>query len=119
MRVGFIGIGKLGTDAANVMNDAGHEVFGYDIHERLGLNFEMKKTIEEVCFDREIIFIAVPTPHDPLYDGKYPTSHLNPKDFDYNIVKDVLSEVNNYTNQSQLVVLLSPCRRYDLHQLRQ
>ena len=107
MKVGFIGIGKLGTDAANVMNDAGHEVFGYDIHERLGLNFEMKKTIEEVCFDREIIFIAVPTPHDPLYDGKYPTSHLNPKDFDYNIVKDVLSEVNNYTNQSQLVVLIS------------
>lgn len=107
MKVGFIGIGKLGTDAANVMNDAGHEVFGYDIHERLGLNFEMKKTIEEVCFDREIIFIAVPTPHDPLYDGKYPTSHLSPKDFDYNIVKDVLSEVNNYTNQSQLVVLIS------------
>jgi 3-hydroxyisobutyrate dehydrogenase-like beta-hydroxyacid dehydrogenase len=35
MRVGFIGVGKLGRDAAEVMNDAGHEVFGYDTQERL------------------------------------------------------------------------------------
>ena len=107
MKVGFIGIGKLGRDAAEVMNDAGHEVFGYDVHERFDLSFEMKKTIEEVCFEREIIFVAVPTPHDPLYDGKYPTSHLEPKDFDYNIVKEVLTEVNNHTNKTQLVVLIS------------
>lgn len=107
MKIGFIGIGKLGRDAAEVMNDAGHEVFGYDVHERFDLSFEMKKTIEEVCFEREIIFVAVPTPHDPLYDGKYPTSHLEPKDFDYNIVKEVLTEVNNYTNKTQLVVLIS------------
>ena len=96
MKIGFIGIGKLGRDAAEVMNDAGHEVFGYDVHERFDLSFEMKKTIEEVCFEREIIFVAVPTPHDPLYDGKYPTSHLEPKDFDYNIVKEVLTEINNH-----------------------
>lgn len=107
MKIGFIGIGKLGRDAAEVMNDAGHEVFGYDVHERFDLSFEMKKTIEEVCFEREIIFVAVPTPHDPLYDGKYPTSHLDPKDFDYNIVKEVLTEVNNHTNKTQLVVLIS------------
>lgn len=107
MKVGFIGIGKLGRDAAEVMSDVGHEVFGYDIHERSGVNFEMKTTIKEVCFEREIIFIAVPTPHDPLYDGKYPTSHLEPKDFDYSIVKEVLTEVNNHTNKTQLVVLIS------------
>jgi len=107
MKVGFIGIGKLGRDASEVMSDAGHEVFGYDTHERLGLNFEMKTTIKEVCFEREIIFIAVPTPHDPLYDGKYPTSHLEPKDFDYSIVKEVLTDVNNHTNRTQLVVLIS------------
>jgi UDPglucose 6-dehydrogenase len=107
MKVGFIGIGKLGKDVAEVMYDSGHEVFGYDIHERLGISFEMKKTIKEVCFEREIIFIAVPTPHDPLYDGKYPTSHLTPKDFNYDIVKDVLTEVNKHTNQTQLVVLIS------------
>jgi UDPglucose 6-dehydrogenase len=107
MKIGFIGIGKLGRDAAEVMNDAGHEVFGYDVHERFDLSFEMKKTIEEVCFEREIIFVAVPTPHDPLYDGKYPTSHLEPKDFDYNIVKEVLTEINNHTNKTQLVVLIS------------
>lgn len=107
MKIGFVGIGKLGKDASEVMHDAGHEVFGYDIYERFGLSFEMKKTIKEVCSEREIIFVAVPTPHDPLYDGKYPTSHLEPKDFDYSIVKNVLTEVNNHTNQTQLVVLIS------------
>lgn len=107
MNIGFIGIGKLGKDAAEVMCDYGHNVIGYDLHEKSNIKFEMKKTIKEVCFDREIIFIAVPTPHDPLYDGMYPTSHLIPKDFDYSIVKKVLDEVNQYTNQNQLVVLIS------------
>jgi UDPglucose 6-dehydrogenase len=107
MKIGFIGVGKLGKDAAEVMYDAGHDVIGYDLHEKLEIKFQMKKTVKEVCFDREIIFIAVPTPHDPLYDGKYPTSHLMPKDFDYSIVKDVLTEVNKNTNQNQLVVLIS------------
>jgi UDPglucose 6-dehydrogenase len=67
----------------------------------------MVSTIEEVCKDKDLIFIAVPTPHDPLYDGKQPTSHLPPKDFDYSIVKNILSEINQYTNKQQLVVLIS------------
>jgi UDPglucose 6-dehydrogenase len=107
MKVGFIGIGKLGKDAAEVMHDAGHEIYGYDVNDIEGTKFQMKKTIKEVCFEREIIFIAVPTPHDPLYDGKYPTSHLNPKDFNYDIVREVLGQVNNFTNRNQLVVLIS------------
>ncbi len=107
MKVGFIGVGKLGKDAAEVMYEAGHDVLGYDTRIVEGCKHEMTWLIEDVCTHGEIIFIAVPTPHDPLYDGKYPTSHLEPKDFDYTIVKDVLTEVNKHTNKNQLVVLIS------------
>ena len=106
MKIGFIGVGKLGKDAAEVMANH-HEVIGYDIVEVKPSNFMMVDSVEKVCKDREIIFIAVPTPHDPLYDGRYPTSHLPNKDFYYSIVKQVISEVNKYTTKNQLVVLIS------------
>ena len=106
MKIGFIGVGKLGKEAAEVMAEK-HDVIGYDITEVQPENFEMVSSIEEVCKDRELIFVAVPTPHHPDYDGRYPTSHLPNKDFDYSIVKDVLSEINKHTNKEQLVVLIS------------
>lgn len=106
MKVGFIGVGKLGKDAAEVMANH-HDVIGYDVVEVNPSNFTMVESIQTVCENRDIIFIAVPTPHDPLYDGRYPTSHLPNKDFDYSIVKQVLSEVNKYATKNQLVVLIS------------
>lgn len=107
MKIGFIGIGKLGSDAAEVMFDNGHDVIGYDTRVISGSRFKITTSMEEVCKDREIIFVAVPTPHHPDYDGSKPTSHLEPKDFDYTIVKDVLNEINKYTTKKQLVVLIS------------
>lgn len=107
MKVGFIGVGKLGKDAAEVMQEAGHDVLGYDVRMVSDSTIAMTNDISIVCSHGEIIFIAVPTPHNVLYDGKYPTSHLEPKDFDYSIVKNVLSEVNKHTNKNQLVVLIS------------
>ncbi len=106
MKIGFIGIGKLGKDAAEVMAEK-HEVIGYDITETSSDKFKMAYTIKDVCHNRELIFIAVPTPHHPDYDGRYPTSHLPNKDFDYSIVNDVLEEVNKHVNKDQLVVLIS------------
>jgi UDPglucose 6-dehydrogenase len=106
MRIGFIGVGKLGKDVGEVMAEK-HFVEGYDVNNVTPSNFNMVSTIGEVCKDKDLIFIAVPTPHDPLYDGKQPTSHLPPKDFDYSIVKNILSEINQYTNNQQLVVLIS------------
>jgi UDPglucose 6-dehydrogenase len=106
MKIGFIGVGKLGKDSAEVMAEK-HSVVGYDIAEVQPENFQMVNTLEEVCMDREIIFIAVPTPHDSQYDGRYPTSHLPNKDFDYSIVSNILKEINQYTTKDQLVVLIS------------
>jgi len=106
MKIGFIGVGKLGKDAAEVMAEK-HDVLGYDVADVKPENFQMVPTIKDVCQDREMIFIAVPTPHHPDYDGRYPTAHLPNKDFNYTIVKDVLTEVNKHVTKDQLVVLIS------------
>lgn len=108
MNIGFIGIGKLGKDAAEVMAEK-HYVEGYDTNQSIAatVNFPMTNSIEKVCEGKDLIFIAVPTPHHPDYDGRYPTSQLENKDFDYRIVKEVLKEINKYTNLNQLVVLIS------------
>ena len=106
MNIGFIGIGKLGKEAAEVMAEK-HYVEGYDITEIQSDYFKTVLSLEEVCEDKELIFIAVPTPHHPDYDGRYPTSHLPNKDFDYSIVNNVLDEVNKFVNKDQLVVLIS------------
>ena len=106
MKIGFIGVGKLGKDAAEVMAEK-HDVIGYDVTEVFPENFKMVSTIKDVCQDRELIFIAVPTPHHPDYDGRYPTSHLPNKDFDYTIVNNILEEVNKHVTKDQLIVLIS------------
>lgn len=106
MKIGFIGVGKLGKDAAEVMAEK-HFVEGYDLNNVIPDNFGMVKSLKDVCHDKEIIFIAVPTPHDPDYEGKSPSAHLPPKDFDYTIVKQVLNDINEFTTREQLVVLIS------------
>ena len=101
----MIGVGKLGQECAEVMAQH-YDVVGYDVENR-NPAFPMKKTIEEAVNGRNIIFIAAPTAHDPVYGGETPTSHLPNKDFDYSIVTNILAEVNKYVNKSQLVVLIS------------
>jgi len=108
MKIGFIGIGKLGMPCAEAIANKGHDVSGYDI--RLvepTMLVNIKSSIKEVVQDRDIVFIAVPTPHDPAYDGRAPTAHLSPKDFSYDIVKECLTEANKYMNNNQLLVLIS------------
>ena len=98
MRIGFIGLGKLGKPVSEVMAEH-HDVVGYDINGH--------GTLEEAVVNKDIIFIAVPTPHDSRYDGKYPCSDLQPKDFDYSIVNKVLEEINPLVTKNQIVVLIS------------
>lgn len=105
-KVSFIGIGKLGQACAEMVAEV-HDVVGYDIAPRSPENFKMVSTMAEAVQGRDIVFIAVETPHDPLYDGKAPTSHLPNKDFDYTVVKNVLREVNEVATKEQLIVLIS------------
>lgn len=103
----MIGCGKLGAPCANEMHFAGHDVLGYDTNTSTLPVFPLVDTIEEAVKGRDLIFIAVPTPHDKSYGGETPTAHLEPKDFDYSIVTSVLQEVNKHCTKDQLVVLIS------------
>ena len=106
MNVGFIGIGKLGMACAETMARK-HNVTGYDIYPRESSKIKIASTLQEVVNGRDIIFIAVQTPHDAAYGGEQPITHLENKDFDYSIVKQVLADVNQYATHDQLVVLIS------------
>lgn len=105
-KVAMIGVGKLGQDCAEVMANH-YYVMGYDVEPRTPSNFLMGNSIEEAVYDRDFVFIAAPTPHDPIYGGETPTSHLPKKDFDYTIVTNILKEVNKYVTKKTLVVLIS------------
>jgi UDPglucose 6-dehydrogenase len=104
--IGFIGVGKLGQACAEMVAEV-HDVVGYDVNPVEPENFTMVNEMEDAVRGQDIVFIAVPTPHDPQYDGKAPTSHLPNKDFDYTIVKDILGKVNAVATQEQLIVLIS------------
>ena len=107
MRIAFLGLGKLGLPCAEVIAEKGNDVSGYDIKKCKTKNVYQFPSIKGAVQGRDIVFIAVPTPHDPAYDGKAPTSHLHPKDFDYNIVKEVVKEADKHMNKDQLLVLIS------------
>lgn len=104
-KVGFIGLGKLGAPCAEVMSSM-YDVIGYDVV-NTGSNIRQVSTIEEVVKNRDFVFIAVPTPHSEEYDGSKPTSHLPKKNFDYSIVKQVLSEAVRHANDTCKIVLIS------------
>lgn len=107
MNIAFIGCGKLGLPCAEEIAKAGHTVTGYDVSKVKSKLVEIKPTISETVADAQIVFVAVPTPHDPAYDGRAPTAHLEPKDFSYDIVKSVLAEANASMNSTQMIVLIS------------
>ena len=107
MNLAFIGCGKLRLPCAEEIAKAGHTVTGYDVSKVKSKLVEIKPTISETVADAQIVFVAVPTPHDPAYDGRAPTAHLEPKDFSYDIVKSVLAEANVSMNSTQMIVLIS------------
>src|SRR6056300_206002 len=105
--IGFIGCGKLGMPCAEAIAQKGHDVSGYDVVKRTSNHVTMFPTIEGAVQGRDIVFVAVPTPHEQLYDGRVPSAHLDPVDFRYDIVKEVLTEANKWMNKDQLLVLIS------------
>ena len=104
-KIGFVGIGKLGLDCAEVFAEK-HEVWGYDIYPRTSDTVKVCG-IEELVQNSEWIFIAVPTPHAEGYDGSVPSSHMTPRDFGHDAVIDAINNVNRYATDSKKVVLIS------------
>jgi UDPglucose 6-dehydrogenase len=102
MKIGFIGLGKLGLPVALAIEDKGHTVFGYDIdpnikkilekkkipYKEKGANALLKKSkikfasILSVAKKSDLIFVAIQTPHEDKYEGitRIPKTR---KDFNY------------------------------------
>ena len=106
-KIGFIGLGKLGMPCAEAIGKKGFRVAGYDIIEKKSDLIEMRESIEDLCRDRDIIFVATPTPHEDGYDGRIPTSDKEVKDFNYDSLKKVLEKCNRHMGITQSLVLIS------------
>lgn len=122
MRIGFVGLGKLGLPCALAIEAAGHEVMGYDINhdvwrsiafrdlpymekganELLATTRITQKEPDELAEWAEIVFIAVQTPHQPQYEGitRLPDER---EDFGYEHLAEAVLSVRN----AKLVVVIS------------
>jgi len=106
LNIGFIGLGKLGMECAESMSSKYH-ITGYDIYPKQSNKIKISDNLRGAVVGKDIVFVAVQTPHDPDYDGSKPITHLLNKDFDYTIVKDVLKQIDAWASPDQLVVLIS------------
>jgi UDPglucose 6-dehydrogenase len=113
MNIGFVGLGKLGLPVALAIESKGHKVYGYDTdpavaeslkqrkarYEEEGLQELLDKTSltlvsqpTELWFC-DIVFVAVQTPHDPLYEGVTPIPDTR-RDFDYTHLETALKSLS-------------------------
>ena len=132
MKIGFVGLGKLGFPCAVAMEQVGgHTVKAVDPDPRVrqllldkkpffneerfegylqNTKVELVETIQEIVDWAEIIFIAVQTPHESEYEGISPTPDTK-VDFDYTILESVASEIEkslkSNLNANPLVVVIS------------
>jgi UDPglucose 6-dehydrogenase len=129
MRIGFMGLGKLGLPCALVAEQKGHEVVGYDPSPDVQRYVAEKKipyreegapealktskiktvSVKEMVEFSDLIFVAVQTPHNPLYEGttRIPETRV---DFDYTWLVDACKQLNTEIEalgQDKVVVIIS------------
>lgn len=129
MKIGMVGCGKLGLMVALTIESKGYEVLGYDIDtivetylkekripykeehsNELLVNTKMKMvSLMELVKQSDIIFMAIQTPHMPLYEGvtRLPETRT---DFDYSYLKKAVKDVNSCLEEckkSKVVVIIS------------
>ena len=129
MKIGFMGLGKLGLPCALAIDEKGHEVYGYDIDSNVGNILETKELpyreegapellqnhninfcdVENVVKNSDIIFVPIQTPHDPYFEGitRLPDERV---DFDYTYLKSglkTLSEEIDRQGNEKIVIIIS------------
>ena len=102
MRIGFVGLGKLGLPVALGIESRGHEVLGWDASEAVRADVGARRfggreegvaellagsrielaPVERIVEEAEIVFVAVQTPHEPGLDGSTRLPERR-SDFDY------------------------------------
>lgn len=132
MRVGLVGLGKLGMPVALALSLRGHDVLGHDVdpqrmrkdsfpHREVGPDNEPSiepllrestlrfGSIDEVVAHSEIVFVAVQTPHDSRYEGvtRLPGERV---DFDYSHLVAATRSVSDSAarlGEDRVVVIIS------------
>jgi UDPglucose 6-dehydrogenase len=128
MKIGFVGLGKLGLPCALAIDSKGHSVYGYDINTDVKRILEEKKlpyreegadallqthnikwgSIEEVVENSDIIFVPIQTPHLPKYEGdtRIPSERA---DFDYEWlksgIKNLANEIGKQGNDKIVIII--------------
>ena len=127
MKVGFMGMGKLGLPCALAIEGKGHKVVGYDpspdvkkildtkklTYKEAGAqkyldnsNIEIK-SVKEVVEHSDIIFVPIQTPHGAKFEGstRIPDER---EDFDYSYLIDGLTELDNelFQQKKQMTVVV-------------
>ena len=129
MKIGFLGLGKLGLPCALAIESQGHDVFGYDSNPTVQEYVQNKKipykeegvnqalinsniklvTLSELVKFSEIIFVGIQTPHHEKYEGitELPQDRV---DFDYTFLKNAsieLFEEIKKQNLEKTVIIIS------------
>ncbi len=129
MKIGFVGIGKLGYPCALASSLSGHDVMGYDIDSQVMNNspkpyYETAEdgytpmdnllersrvrfgSLQEVVDHSEIVFVAVQTPHDPRYEGitRMPSQRV---DFDYEYLVSAMKAISAAATGPKIVAIIS------------
>lgn len=137
MRIGFIGLGKLGLPCAVATAAKGHFVLGYDVNPAINSSRHPREllytqeadetgkgtiqamldattlrivdSLEDIVSQSELIFIAVQTPHQSQYEGHVPIPDTR-EDFNYDyLVSSVkaLSDTLDHMNAKRIVTIIS------------
>lgn len=129
MKIGFLGLGKLGLPCALATEQRGHQVIGYDISQRVIDCIAQRKIpyreegaqealetsnlqvvdMATLVADSDILFVPIQTPHEPKYEGvtRLPQERVN---FDYTYLKKGikgLSEEIDRQGREKIVIIIS------------
>lgn len=95
MKIGMLGLGKLGLPVAEAISSQGHQVRGYDIDESLRQSLPpgiaWQQPAELVAW-ADIIFASPQTPHQRAYEGITPLPDTR-ADFDYSYLVNLVEDV--------------------------
>src|SRR5207302_2164722 len=64
-------------------------------------------TLEAAVVEADVVFVVLPPPHDPAYDGSAPASDLPSRDFEYGHVADLLARVDGVAAAGTAVAVVS------------
>lgn len=89
MKIGVVGLGKLGLPIAKAVEARGHEVLGNDIDKSIPFQ---QDSIKQIVSWADLVLVIVQTPHGPEYEGvtRLPDTR---EDFNYEFLIEAIKEI--------------------------